>query len=260
MSQSAVGVPSSERMIAKSATIIAEVDDCDSAMVRLQAAFTSSGGYVSESKLERTGDGRKRGSVSGRVPAESFEYTLTLVPRLFSKLVSIQTMGTDLTDEYHDTVGRLENRRALQGRYRELFKRAGNTMELLEIQRALADIDAEVDRLEGRNQLLSGRERLASLTIQFSEPSSGGSRLSLDIRSRIKSGIDGGVAGLGILLAGTMSAVIVGAPIVVVLVLVYLLTVRLVRSARRRRLHEATRQKEGQANRELGPRGESGGT
>jgi flagellar biosynthesis/type III secretory pathway M-ring protein FliF/YscJ len=84
--------------------------------------------------------------------------------------------------------------------------------------------------------------------------------LSLDIRSRIKSGIDGGVAGLGILLAGTMSAVIVGAPIVVVLVLVYLLTVRLVRSARRRRLHEATRQKEGQANRELGPRGESGGT
>jgi hypothetical protein len=224
-----------ERMIARRASVEAEVADCDSTLARLQALFISFGGFVTESRLESREQGRRQGSVTGRVPVEAFDGTLARLPALFSKVLSVQTSGTDITDEYYDTEGRLANRRALQERYRELSKRADATKDLIEIQRALADLDNEIDRLEGRRQQLSRQARMASLSIQFREPLPAVPASPLHLRETIRDGIENGLAGLGGLLGLVISVFIVLVPVALVIFVIVFVLVRAVRARRRRR-------------------------
>ncbi len=232
------GVPqdaTQRRMIAKSATIDAEVEHCDSALSRVQRVIASAGGYVTKSSLEVGDTGRKVAFLSARIPVGSFDNTMVLVPRLLSKVKSVRVEGTDITDQFYDTVGRLANQRALQASYRGILDRATKIPDLLEVQRALSEVDNEIDRLEGKRQYLSGIADFASISLNLREPSPGAVPTSISLSSKLRQASAAGVDRLGDVLAWTLTVVIAGVPTAVALVVICLVVIHSVRFARRRR-------------------------
>lgn len=226
------------RMIARTASIIGEVESCDSALYRIQHLIVSLGGYLTETSLDGTVGSRKTCIIKGRVPAEALDSTLAVLPKIISKINGVRTTGTDITDDYYDTVGRLENRRALRESYRSLMKRAGTMQDLLEIQKALAEIDDEIDTLEGRRQSLSGRAEMASISLHLEEPAPPAPTHRYGFWDRVRHGIEGGIDGFGDVLSYILTILIAFVPAAVVIVLVVIVIahiIRLIRRARRRR-------------------------
>jgi hypothetical protein len=222
-------------MIAKTAAVDAEVEHCDSALSQSERFIASCGGYVTRSLLEVGEAGRKSGSLTARVPASYFDTTLAVLPRFFLKVKSVRVEGADITDEFYDTVGRLENRRALEARYRGLLQRAGTVQDLLEVQKALADVDDEIDKLEGKRQYLSGRAQLASIMLTLAEPAPAATHPVGSLSSKLRRAISAGIQKLGDGLAITLTVIIVGVPSVIAAIVVCVIVLRLVRLIRRRR-------------------------
>jgi hypothetical protein len=222
-------------MIAKSATIDAEVEDCDSALDRVGEVIASTGGYVTRSSLEVGDAGRKVASLSARIPVGSFDSTMVVLPTLLADVKSVKVEGKDITDEFYDTVGRLANQRALEASYRAILSKATEVTDLLEVQKALSEVDGEIDRLEGRRQYLSGVAEFASISVNLREPSPVAVQPSPGLWQKLREAGAAGVEGLGGLLALMVTLLIVGVPTVVVLVIVCLVAIKVVKFARRRR-------------------------
>jgi hypothetical protein len=223
-----------QRMIAKTAAVDAEVEHCDSALSQSERFIASCGGYVTRSVLEVGEAGRKSGSLTARVPASYFDTTLAVLPRFFLRVKSVRVEGADITDEFYDTVGRLENRRALEASYRALLGRAGTIQDLLEVQKALADVDDEIDKLEGKRQYLSGRAQLASIMVTLAEPAPPAAR-PVGVSSKLSRAAAAGIRSLGDVLATTLTVIVVGVPLVLAAIVVCLIVVRLIRYIWRKR-------------------------
>ena len=224
-----------KRMIARTAFILAEVADCDSADSQIQRLILSVGGYVTESSLDSPSAGPRTCSISGRVPAQTLDSVLAEMPRLVSRIKGVQTAGRDITDEYYDTAGRLENRRALRESYRDLMKRATKIDDLLEIQKALADIDDEIDKLEGRRQFLAGEAEMASITFRLEEPGAPPAPVKrYGFLSRLGHGVERGSDLFGDVLAGIIAILIAAVPGVIVIILIVMLFIRVIRFVRKR--------------------------
>jgi len=221
-----------QRMIAKSAAMDAEVEHCDSVLSQSERFIASCGGYVTRSLLEVGEAGRKSGSLTARVPASYFDTTLAVLPRFFLRVKSVRVEGADITDEFYDTVGRLQNRRALEASYRALLGRAGTVQDLLEVQKALADVDDEIDKLEGKRQYLSGRAQLASIMLTLAEPAPAGTRPVGGLSSKLRGAVAAGLRRLGDALATTLTVIIAGVPLVIAAIVVCLIVARLIRFIR----------------------------
>jgi len=77
----------------------------------------------------------------------------------------------DVGEEFVDVNVRLENGRRLERRLLQLLDtRTGKLEEVLAVERELARVREEVERLEGRVRFLRNRADLGTLTISVHEP------------------------------------------------------------------------------------------
>lgn len=156
-----------DRMLAREAWLDVEVDDeedVEPAVAKARAAVEARGGYV---VWERGG------SMLVRVP----ENELTDALDDFAKLGEVERRelsAEDVTEESVDLDVRIDNARRMQARLRELVARAEKVEDVLSVEKELARVTEELERLEARKRLLS--ERVAT------------SAVHLEIRNRITPG------------------------------------------------------------------------
>jgi len=84
-----------------------------------------------------------------RVPADRFDEVLATVERM-GVVVSRRIDAQDVTGEVRDLELRVKNARALRERYAELLKRAEEVKDLLAIEKQLAKVTEEIERIEGQ--------------------------------------------------------------------------------------------------------------
>jgi hypothetical protein len=100
-----------------------------------------------------------------RIPAERFESAVNRFSGLGS--VADKTItATDVTERYMDLDARLKNARILAERLRKLLANAA-IKEAIEIERELARVQAEIDRLEGQLRLLKTQIAYATISLEF---------------------------------------------------------------------------------------------
>jgi len=106
-------------------------------------------------------------TVAVRVPQAELMNTIAEVKQLGRGVGSERITSDDVTDEYVDLAARTASQKQLEQQYLELLKRAGTIKDAMEVQRALADVRVEIERMEGRARLLEKESAFSTLTVHL---------------------------------------------------------------------------------------------
>jgi hypothetical protein len=150
------------RMIIKTAALEIKVRDVEAAFTRAVQLAEGSGGYVqSSTRSVVAGD---RADLTIKVPPDGF---LPLIKSL-EELGSAQSKsisGQDVTEEYYDLEGELENLLQVRGRLFELLSQAKRVDDAILVEEQLERIGANVNRVKGRMKYLQTMTGLSTIDL-----------------------------------------------------------------------------------------------
>jgi hypothetical protein len=213
----------SERKIIRDAELTIEVDAPKDGQARIGSIAESLGGFVVTSEFKQNGGGpsrpRETVTVVVRVPANQFNAALEAIRGLAGRVVQEKQSGQDVTEEYIDLEARIRTQKALEGQFLEIMKQARKVEDALEVQRQLAEVRNEIERLEGRRRFLDNRSSLSTITVnlQTSAPLVTASTTGFghDVKQAFGDGVDTAVA----IVSGIIRLVIVLVPVVLFILL-----------------------------------------
>ena len=178
-------------------------------------------GYIVSSNLYRV-NGRLRGTLSLRVPQDRFEEALTRLRALAVRVDQETRQTQDVTTEYVDLQARLTNLEATEEELRALLtevrKRSQRASDVLEVYRELTRVREEIERIKGRIQMLDRLTSYATIEVtlvpyELREPIAE----RWDPRVTLYRAWGTLVRGVQLVVDGLIYALVVGAPVLVVL-------------------------------------------
>lgn len=158
-----------ERKIIQRASLSIEVKDFQSSSDAVIDIVERSNGFISDSHSYVTDTGRKRGSITIRIPADRFIAVIDEI-ECVGNVKSKDTSGEDVTEEYIDLKARLNNSERQEQRLLEILDMAKEVKEVLEVEREVWRVRTEIERLTGRIKYLENRVELATITVSLYEP------------------------------------------------------------------------------------------
>ncbi len=169
----------------------------EKAVGQLTTIAAGAGGFVSASQTSALAD-TPVGTVTLRVPADRFDDVLGQV-RDLGDVESADTASQDVTGEYSDVEARLSALKAERDQITLILGRAESIPDILSVRDRLSMVQAEIEQLQGRQQLLDDQTSLSTLTVGLREegdrtvtsppePRSGPSRLWHDVTDRFTDG------------------------------------------------------------------------
>lgn len=163
-----------DRKIIRSAELTLEVGDPADVQRKIATMAETLGGFVvtSESKVRQIGDAKQELEVNlvVRVPAAQFNAAMDQIRSTGSRVIQEKMSGQDVTEEFIDLEARIKTQKALEEQFLEIMKRAGKVEDALEVQRQIAEVRTEIEKLEGRKRFLENRASLSTITVQLLTP------------------------------------------------------------------------------------------
>lgn len=157
-----------ERMIVRTADVVARFEDVPAAVTLVRALAQSAGGYVvTESRWD---DGENtNATMTIRVPAERFDEVLEQVNGLTDKVLSSTISGQDVTEEYFDTESRLRALRATEEQLllllEDVRERMKTAEDILAVYRELQSVQSQIEQLEGRQTYLEQMVAMSTINL-----------------------------------------------------------------------------------------------
>ena len=163
------------RKIIRNAELTLEVTTPQDVQRKISSIAESLGGFVvtSESKQRQTAEGAKPGveiSLVIRVPAAQFGAAMDQVRSAGNRVVQEKITGEDVTEEFIDLEARIKTQKALEDQFLEIMKRANKVEDALEVERQIAEVRTEIEKLEGRKRFLENRASLSTITATLQTP------------------------------------------------------------------------------------------
>jgi len=144
------------------------VYDLLAAQKELVEFVTSQGGYMQQ---------QSAATLVLRIPAEKFE---AIEPKLreLGRIDEAQTdiRAQDITEEYYDIELRLATKKNYLKSLYKLLESAGKLKDKLAVQKEIARVVEEIERLEGRLRVLAQQVALATVTVHLALAHSGSQR------------------------------------------------------------------------------------
>jgi len=162
------------RKIIRNADLTLEVATPPEAQRKITSIAETLGGFVvtSESKQRQTGDGKQELEINlvVRVPATQFGPALDQIRSAGSRVIQEKVTGEDVTEEFIDLEARIKTQKALEAQFLEIMKDARKVPDALEVQRQIADVRTEIEKLEGRKRFLENRASLSTISVSLQSP------------------------------------------------------------------------------------------
>ncbi|MEZ4369515.1 MAG: DUF4349 domain-containing protein [Polyangiaceae bacterium] len=129
------------------------------------------GGYVVSSERRGTDSARDQHlRVVLKVKADDLDSALGELRAIKQGEASERISSEDVTDEWIDLDARLKTQKALETQYLEILKGASKVEDLLAVQKQLASVRTEIEKLESRKRFLDKSISLSTVTIDFEQP------------------------------------------------------------------------------------------
>jgi hypothetical protein len=157
-----------ERKLIKDGTLEFKTDNLNTARKQILQATARWKGYVG-SEEEYNSTDRNSTTFLIRVPAANFDSLLAAVTLGISYFDRKDIQVKDVTAEYVDVEARLKTKKDLELRYMELLKKANTVTEMLEIEREMGNLRADIESIEGRLNVLKSQVAFSTLTITVYE-------------------------------------------------------------------------------------------
>lgn len=166
----AAGQVALPRMLTRSATAAIEVKSLDSAVVAVRAVAARVGGYIGGENVQSGRDELRQAVFQVMVPAARLDEAIAALKPI-GKVESVQVESQDVGEEYVDVNARLANQKRLEQRLVTLLEtRTGKLEDVLAVERELARVREDIDRLTGRSQYLERQVATSRLQVAVHEP------------------------------------------------------------------------------------------
>jgi predicted component of type VI protein secretion system len=186
-----------ERKIIRNANLTVEVSSPAENQRKITSIAESHQGFVvtSEATLTSTENKAKPEMTINlvvRVPATQFNQVMEEIRATASRVIQEKITGQDVTEEFIDLEARIKNQKALEAQFIEIMKRAGKVEDALEVQRQLADVRTEIEKLEGRKRFLENQASLSTINVTLQSPAQivNAAGFWYSIRSAFSDGVD----------------------------------------------------------------------
>lgn len=158
-----------ERKIATNGQVEVEVESYEATYKKILDLVMQVKGYVQAATTARLPNGKIRGSIVVRIPPEKFVEVTDAIATLGT--VKNKVVGSkDITKDYMDLAARINSKKVLEERLQKIVKEGkGEVKELLEVEKELARVREEIERLEGEQRYYDNITALASLEINAYE-------------------------------------------------------------------------------------------
>jgi anti-sigma factor RsiW len=156
-------------MVVQTASLSIVAKNYDEANAAVQRLVTAHGGYIEKLDAKaQSGDSRSL-SVALRVPAKELEGLLVDLRKL-GHVEEESKSNEEVSAEYVDLQARLKVAQATERRLVELLgARTGRLEDVLDVERELARVRAEVESMQGQSALMLHRVSYATVQVELSE-------------------------------------------------------------------------------------------
>jgi hypothetical protein len=159
-----------DRLILRTGQASIEVDSLEVAMARLRQLAQRAGGFVADAAVRSGRDQVRQATLELKVPSARFdELTEGLQP--IGRLEFVNVSAEDVSEEFVDLTARAANGHRLEERLIDLLRtRTGKLQDVLSVERELARVREEIERIEGRLRYLKTSAQLSTLSVSLHEP------------------------------------------------------------------------------------------
>jgi hypothetical protein len=164
-----------DRKIIRNANLTLEVNSTTQAQQKVTSIAEMHGGFVvtSEAKQRESAQPENRTldiKLVVRVPSNRFGSALDAIRGLATTVREDNVAGQDVTEEFIDLEARIRTQKALELQFLEIMKQARKVEDALEVQRQIADVRTDIEKLEGRKRFLENRAALSTITVNLETP------------------------------------------------------------------------------------------
>lgn len=153
-----------ERKLIKEGSLEYKVDNLVQSRASLLRAVERWKGYVGNESEAHSSD-RNSTTIVIRVPAANFDSLLTAATLGVAGFDVKDILVRDVTAEYVDVEARLKAKKEIEKRYLELLGKANTVTEVLEVEKELGILRADIESIEGRLNVLKSEVAFSTLTI-----------------------------------------------------------------------------------------------
>jgi hypothetical protein len=157
------------RVIIYTGNISLVVKDTRESVQMITVLANEQGGYVSNANIYQYNE-VPRGSITIRVPAETYEETLSRLRAMAIRVESENTGTQDVTEEFVDLEARKTNLEHTEAALQKLLddrQQLGRTGDILEVHRELTNIRGQIEQIEGRMRYLANQAALSTITVEL---------------------------------------------------------------------------------------------
>lgn len=156
-------------MLVRTGVATLQVDSLETGIARIRQLAARVGGIVGNTTITAGTDETRQATVELRVPGDRFDEAVTGLNPI-GKVESANVTAQDVGEEYTDLTARAANARRLEARLLELLDtRNGKLDEVLNMEREVARVREEIERMDGRLRYLRTRASVSTLTITLHE-------------------------------------------------------------------------------------------
>jgi hypothetical protein len=158
------------RLIIRTGQASIEVDSLEPSMAELRRIVQRVGGFVADASVQSGRNQLRSATLQLKVPASRFD-DLTQALEPLGRLQFVNVAAEDVSEEFVDLTARVANSRRLEDRLVELLRtRTGKLQDVLTVERELARVREEIERMEGRMRFLKTSAQLSTLSVNLFEP------------------------------------------------------------------------------------------
>jgi len=163
----AAPVETADRMVVQESSLSLVVKDVRDTAEKVSGKAKEAGGYLISSSLSQPEEA-PYANLFLRVPADKLNEVLAFYRNLAIKVSSENLFGHDVTDEYVDLEARLATHQKTKEKFEAILKTAVKVQDILEVNRELINLQAQIDDLKGRQKYLEQTAKLAKISVYLS--------------------------------------------------------------------------------------------
>ena len=227
-------VPTNQKLIRK-LRLNAETDDLDAIMQKVDEKIAALSGYAENREVYNSGS-RRHASLIIRIPATQADQFVDHVAGMTNVTSSTET-AEDITLTYVATESRVKALQTEHDRLLELLEKAENMDDLLQIEKRLTEVRADLEEVASKLRLYDNMVDYATVTLTIYEVKEYTDVTEPEtVWQRISKGFMESLEDLGDFFTELFVFVVVGIPYFVLLAVVILLIVLWVKHNRKKRI------------------------
>lgn len=168
LSDSPAPITSIEKKLIKNGSMRLKVENVKIAKGKIDNICKSFSAYTASENQDNFED-RLEYTHSIRVPAQHFDSIMMALEKVSIKVDGKNVRTEDVTAEFIDIETRLNTKKELENRYREILKQAKTVTDILSIESQIATVRSEIESMEGRLNYYKNQVSFSTIDLTYYE-------------------------------------------------------------------------------------------